>query len=506
MNSDFFLKELEQALDRYDFQGVDDLTDKVDPAGFSEKQIKKTLSLIRRKGQFPLLEKTASLFVASGNQTPLIRRQWAQAVLDQNRVNQGLSILRILDAQVQEDDPEKPEIRGLIGRGFKQCFVNEGGASNLQAAIEAYGTGWRARQGDYRWHGINLVALLKRAERDHIPVVHEEAANDVARNILQEIQDLENPHVWDYGTAMEASVALGNKEEALKWGKQYVRHPQADAFELGSTLRQLREIWQFSTSDIGQALEPVIEYELLQRKGGSVAFTKDRLKDDSGFQAVYGPEGYIHVEWLENLFKLFQSVARVRHTTSSEPFGTGFVVKGNTLKDTWGDGLVFVTNAHVVSDTQADHAPLRPDEACAEFTRLPGQPRLPLGPKRFHSPRSALDAWICDLSPSDALKPLVLSFYPPLVAQEGDKPQRIYVMGHPQGGDLVISLYNNDLVGYEGPYVHYKSPTEGGSSGSPVITRSLQTFALHHKTRERLQVNEGIVFEKIKEEITASMM
>ena len=66
---------------------------------------------------------------------------------------------------------------------------------------------------------------------------------------------------------------------------------------------------------------------------------------------------------------------------------------------------------------------------------------------------------------------------------------------------MVVSLFNNDLVGYELPYVHYTSPTEGGSSGSPVLTRDLQTFALHHKTRPSLQANEGVLLDQIREQL-----
>jgi hypothetical protein len=37
----------------------------------------------------------------------------------------------------------------------------------------------------------------------------------------------------------EASIALGDKTEVLCWMRKYVRHPRADAFEIGSILRQV---------------------------------------------------------------------------------------------------------------------------------------------------------------------------------------------------------------------------------------------------------------------------
>lgn len=467
-----FLQCLGDALDLCDFNEAAKLVNDLDPTGFDDKQVKKTLGLIRRKRRFADLEKAAGLFVASGMQAPLVRRQWAQALLDQNRI---------------------------------QRYINQSGEQNLKDAIDSYQRGWKARRGDYRWHAVNLVALLERADRDQVAIASDQTAAQIATEVLTEIQDLDAPQVWDYGTAMEASLALGDKDGTLKWARDYLSHPGADAFELGSTLRQLREVWQIDNTEIGQALVPVIEYELLQREGGSVAVSANAVADTAGFEAVYGPESYVHVGWLESMFRLLGSVARVRHCTTGEPFGTGFLIKGAVLSDGWGDAPVFVTNAHVVSDCAKDKAALRPEDACAEFTRLPGQPKIPLGAKRFHSKRVELDAWICGIQAPEGGAPLELSFYPPLLVEEGDRPQRVFVIGHPKGGELVVSLYNNDLVGYEGPYVHYNSPTEGGSSGSPVLSRDLKAFALHHRTREALQVNEGVVFEQIKQKAAETL-
>ena len=48
--------------------------------------------------------------------------------------------------------------------------MSQGETEHLHFAIDAYTRDWEARKGDYRWHGINLVALLKRAERDGVTV------------------------------------------------------------------------------------------------------------------------------------------------------------------------------------------------------------------------------------------------------------------------------------------------------------------------------------------------
>jgi hypothetical protein len=60
------------------------------------------------------------------------------------------------------------------------------------------------------------------------------------------------------------------------------------------------------------------------------------------------------------------------------------------------------------------------------------------------------------------------------------------------------ALYDNSLAGYEKPFVRYRSPTEGGNSGSPVFNRQLKSFAIHHRALEDMRLNEGILLNEIK--------
>jgi hypothetical protein len=499
-----FLDYLDEALQACEFDRIGALTASIDPGLFSEDQATVALNMLRRKRRFGELGNMANTFIASGFETPVFRRQLAQALIDQHHLDTAWRVLQVSDRQVADDDPERAEISGLIGRTFKQKYVEGGDEADLRKAVSAYQSGWERRQGDYRWNGINLAALLKRAERDHVTVDIPVPAPEIASEILDEIQQKRRSQeltVWDYGTAMEASFALGNDQDVVKWASQYVRHPGADAFELGGTLRQLQEVWQIDESDIGRQLIPVFQYELLQRDGGKVPANGLLETKKDAFEAIYGSEAYVRFEWLQSLSGLTLGIARVHNTTTGEPFGTGFVVKGSDLCAAWGDAPVFVTNAHVMSDQAADEAPLGPGDASAEFTRMPGRPKVALGEKLYHSPKINLDCWICRIQLPDNIPSLGTTFYNPLVSTPGDRPQRVYVIGHPKGGELAISMYGNGLVGYEMPYVHYKSPTEGGSSGSPVLNRSLKTFALHHKTREALKVNEGVLLEQIKQGI-----
>lgn len=499
MTPDAFIAELKDALRDYRFDDVPALIEKMEPTAFNDVQIRKALNLLRRKRLFSELEQVSSLFFLLGKTDPVIRRQWAQALLDQNRVPQALAALEAIRKDVANDPEEGPEIRGLIGRAFKQQFVNEGDSSSLRHAIAAYRDDWHANPHEHRWHGINLVALLSRAEREGIDPKCADDGKGIAKQLLSDIEASEEPTLWDYGTAMEAAVALGDKETALRWAKDYATDSGADAFELGSTLRQMKEVWQLEGQELGKSIIPVLEYELLQREGGSIQLSTVSA-DSEGFEAVYGAEGLIHFDWLQTLDRRARAIARIEDPATGRRLGTGFLLPGSALRESWPDEPVFITNSHVISNNPADEPPLRPGQGVAEFTHLPGRPRRDMGELLETSSRVELDFSVLEIATVDEAEPLELTPYKPALPQDGET-QRIYVIGHPSGGDLHVSLYDNSLAEYDEHYVRYRSPTEGGSSGSPVFNRRWDTFAIHHRARKELQLNEGVLFEAIKQRL-----
>lgn len=503
MNPVSFLTELENAANEFRNEDVANLLGQVKVAEFDDRQTNKTLTILRRKRLFPELEAITKKLVDCGKETPLVRRQQIQSLIDQNRVKEAIAILQSLSTEFRNDPRESPELCGLTGRVYKQLFVNGAGQDNLQQAIREYEPCWSNRLGDYRWHGINLVALLARAELDRIDIPVGLNKESLAREILGEIDDLgQNASLWDYATAMEASIALRDTESALRWAKDYVRHPFVDAFELGSALRQMKEIWKLTDTELGNKLLPVLEYELLQRQGAELQVSSLYLEDSGGFQAVYGNEAAVPIAWLENMFERCKAVGRVLRTGTGEAIGTGFLMKGSDLSEAWRDAPVFVTNAHVISDRPEDYAPLRSGDGSVEFSRIDGRPKVELGNILHTSPKNELDVTVLQVIPPSGASMLRPSFYPPLVPGDGQAPQRIYVIGHPGGRELEVTLYDNSIVACsDRRFVHYRSPTEGGHSGSPVFTREWKAIAVHHRARQELQVNEGVLFGPVCEEL-----
>ncbi|SCY62082.1 Trypsin-like peptidase domain-containing protein [Nitrosospira sp. Nl5] len=285
---------------------------------------------------------------------------------------------------------------------------------------------------------------------------------------------------------MEACVAVGDKDEALTSAAKYVRHPDADAFELGSTLRQLKEVWQMEKTPLGEVLLPPLEFATLQKEGVTVEKplqSMDGVKTE-GFEAVWGDESVVYLQWLDSLYERCNAIARISNGVTGAPKGTGFLVAGGLLNPAWAGKIVLLTNSDVNSEDPSDQAPLRPEQAVAEFTRLPRRPKVKLAGVLYSSRRFALDVSILAIDMPDTCYTLAPCADLPTIDPANVADQRIYVIGHPSGEELAVSLYDNSLAEYEKHFIRYRSPTTGGNSGSPVFTRQLDSIALHHRTHQ----------------------
>jgi hypothetical protein len=169
-----------------------------------------------------------------------------------------------------------------------------------------------------------------------------------------------------------------------------------------------------------------------------------------------------------------------------------------------------VTNAHVLDvDGGYRKAALRPATAEVRFEVGPnaGKTFKIAGAPLWRSLPEAFDATIWRLSPEPTEGGLT-----DVAAQLPDlkeaPPPHVYVIGHPLGGSLVYSLDDNLLLDHDGVRVHYRAPTEPGSSGSPVLDRQWELIALHHAGRpsmpklhgsnETYAANEGIAIAAIR--------
>jgi V8-like Glu-specific endopeptidase len=302
--------------------------------------------------------------------------------------------------------------------------------------------------------------------------------------------------MWDFGTAVEACIALAKPESALRWLERYLAAPYSDAFELASTLHQFTAVWQLDVqSQPGSSVLPLLRAHLLARSGGSLDVTRQELTTyqhasvDVMYEKVLGDDSYKTYKWYMTGAQRCLLVARIGRD-ATQGFGTGFVVKGSDISPTFGDDLVLVTNAHVVTDDVAvrkAHKALPPEEAVITFEAL-GPEEYRIDKVLFTSRPEELDATVLKLENAKALndklrdKAARLARALPLVEESA----RIYIIGHPRGGTLSLSMADNALLDHEDPRIHYRTPTDEGSSGSPIFNRQWELIGLHHAGGENM--------------------
>lgn len=493
------------------------------------------LASLQRKRCFKQLSKVADACIQKNIKTVKIRRQYAQSLIENGDLSTALDCLNSLILDIENSKAHKfehTEAKGLIGRIHKQQYINindptsPAASSAINMAIQAYLEVYNTNPESYTWHGINSAALLSRAATDNITVENMEAprlkAHEIAEQILAYISQLwedRRATMWDSGTAMEACVALNSNQEAITWLKRYIREPQTDAFELGSTLRQMQEVWRLNLqSEPGATIIPILRSELLQKEGGTLSVSARDLrltvlekKPSENLEKILGNTGYHNYKFMLRSIDRARTVARIEHNPG-EGYGTGFLVPADQLHEKLGGGYVLLTNAHVVSDDSDVQDALAPEDAIVTFQMLQeegaAEEEYAVEELLWTSPPWKLDTTILRLKRlPEGFEDVLI--HPRLPLADGE--QRVYIIGHPRGGSLSFSIQDNVLLDHEDPYLHYRAPTEGGSSGSPVFNSQWKLIGLHHAGSTQMQklngqtgiyeANEGIWIQSVRRKL-----
>ena len=106
----------------------------------------------------------------------------------------------------------------------------------------------------------------------------------------------------------------------------------------------------------------------------------------------------------------------------------------------------------------------------------------------FNSPINEFDVTLLQLDRRvPGVEPYPIA--PALPVLDGDR--RVYVVGYPGSGVLSFSLQDNVLLDWDQRLVHYRTPTEPGSSGSPVFDDQWRLIAIHHANRPDMRKLNG---------------
>jgi hypothetical protein len=538
------LTEIEQAAP-LDARSVIEPLEELRPllrATLPENAARRLVGVLRKYRRFQALVSAGEALLEAGVEFPFVRCYYAQGLIELERPREALLELKDLLPRLTADE-DRSETLGLLGRAHKQRYVqwraDEARATHeLNAAVGWYTQAYKLNPA---WHGANLVALLHRAERDGIEVQEARKAAVVAQELLNDLGPPTNWRYWDFASAGEACLGRGNYANAATYYGMFVQSADVTPFAVGGAARQLREIWGFVPgNNDGGALLTGLETRLLalQPKAALVSApahlvqlrnalddAKERPSDE--LQAVLGNDATLPIQAARSLLSLASSVGQVvnRHlfVQGKKSGGTGFLIEGSQLRADWKDRVLLLTNSHVLTANGRDNS-VAVEDADVVFHLWNGNEKRTFRVKALlkASPKEDRDFAVAELEPladdvRQKLRDLVLS--PNALGSRDDKPPaRVFLVGHPDGRGLELSLSNNQVIDHElregNPFgrcrIHYAAPTEQGMSGSPVVdAKTLKIVGLHRAytpnplrevpDRKSYRANEAIWMASIRE-------
>jgi len=484
---------------------------------------------LRETREFDLLDELTDQLRRAGEDNPTIRRLEAQSFIERGKAIPALDILESSAARLDKDSKEWGEAHGLMGRAWKQIFFDTEDKTSPQArkalanSMREYAIPYSADPAENVWQGLHLLAVANFVQAQGLPIDAAIDSERLARDIISILAakpEAERDN-WYHGSLAEAHLALNDLDAAEDNIKAYVRDPKTTAFALGGTLRQFTDLWLLDKKGdreygIVQSLRAA-----LMKKHGDLELSPEQLQralgdrpPDEQLESILGPDWPKTYRWFEVGLKSGRAVGVISQGELGR-IGSGFLVKGADFKAGWGDELFVLTNAHVVSNDPNDGG-IPPQEACIKFEAADKDKSYDIDSIMWISGKNRLDAVILRLTePVKDIPPLRTTTLLPLL----DGKQRVYIIGYPGGGELSISFQDNILLDHEGPpegtpvdagvrHLQYRTPTEGGSSGSPVFNASTwKVIALHHAGGQSIRrlngrieqwpANEGIWIKSI---------
>jgi hypothetical protein len=477
---------------------------------------------------FELMCRLAEALCRIDNADAPTRRAYAQALIEMGAATVAVDVLMQLLARLPAGHREWAEAWGLIGRAHKQMFFDAGALASvgprvaLAAAVDAYREPYKTSP-QFTWHGVNLLALVSRARREGwLEIAPDLDPGKLALELETTLAAVPEPSrdEWYLPTLAEvklgASLASGDLERVEELLRTFLQADSVGAFHVGAVLRQFVEVWALDRLEPGmpgmalnpkqveraRALVALLRARLLQLPGGRLELPAGSLRESAAaspepspgqLEAILGRDAAKTFAWWRAGVDAARSVAVVRQRLGQR-LGTGFLVSAADFGVGDGRELLFLTNHHVVNPQGAVPG-IRPQDAEVVFEAVDTQSAYGVEEILWTSGVQEHDATLLRLkSAPSGVGPLRLGFeLPMLPASAEDKSPRVFIIGYPGGRELSVSLQDNDVLDHEGPpngkpqihgvcRVHYRAPTEGGNSGSPVFNDTSWTvIALHHR-------------------------
>ena len=486
-------------------------------SGVAVQQVRGIAKGLNERVYFNLTRPLAEAWTKSKGFDATVTRIHAQALINSDALDEAEKLLQDGLQQIRKPGAgaqaisELLEYEGLLGRIAKQRFVKSDDQDFLAGAVDHYRAPYERNESKPYWHGINYAALLARQSREQGTSYAE--AQRVAQAVYDDVEaryarEAGNP--WVAATASEAALALGRCEDAVRWLELFLKHPKLKPFESESFSRQLREIWQGdATGDDGSCanrLLKIVERHVAKKEGRwsvSPAEVDAKLRllqlDRTGFQQNFTGQSAFTTDEIASLLAACPRVGSICNSANAR-FGTGFLIAGNVLKESFGKEPVFVTNAHVIGKDVPKALP--PDKALITFevqNERAGEPKFhkvkevlftsepaPLGKPQ----ERGLDVTIVRLQGlrRDASGLSAADQLPPV-----NQHAKAFVIGYPGGGGLRISVHDSQLLAIDAGrrLLHYRTPTDNGNSGSPVFDNGCKVMGVHRGGLKEMPMLDG---------------
>jgi endonuclease G len=218
------------------------------------------LHKLRQDRAFDLMCRYAQPVIASGTRQDKVRRLFAQSLIETGEYARAIDVLKSIIGEPDSSPDEVFEAHGLVGRTYKQRYVNApkepGAAKLLHQAIAAYEAVYKVDPTRF-WHGVNAASCMLRAERDGIAAAVRGRPREIAQQIAKDLDKLSQTGplpVWDCASRAEALLALECYEPAEQALDTYIHHRDMTAFEVSSTFRQFDQVLQLGHNPQGQRL------------------------------------------------------------------------------------------------------------------------------------------------------------------------------------------------------------------------------------------------------------
>lgn len=455
--------------------------------------------------QFTLLTDLSERVVRMHPKAITEQKVHAQALIETGQATAAIAVAEKALDGLSSRHKEWSELTGLIGRAYKQIAIDTGdphcpeSRTALAHALNAYRKPYKQNPKN-TWHAINLVAITAFAKRSGVAIPTSINTTTLAKNVIATIthKPKHTRDRWDAATLAEAYLALHNLDAVEQYLHTYLSDSKIRPFEVGSTLRQFSEVWGLrdATDSRSKGLLQALRAKLMDLPGAQMRLSASDVAlqrkmpppEKRQLEAILGNEGTQSYEWWKLGLDRACSVAAI-YAGIGQRMGTGFAVSARDLKYADTDELLVVTNFHVVNEKGTSRA-LRPSDAQIVFEAINARKRYSIKEIVWLSPVDHHDASILRLTEQPAtVTAIPLARNLPIV----EPTAKVYIIGHPGGGGLEFSFQDNALLDHEGveggkpstPDVcrlHYRAPTEKGSSGSPVFNAAYwEGIALHHE-------------------------